>query len=559
MSVQRVLDSDLLVIGGGIAGLFAAIKARAANPDAEVVLVDKSCPGASGCSVFAAGIYPYCVPGEDDEPYAKEIITENSEYLIDQDYVYAAISDSYDRFQDLVNMGVEFKVDEMGRIRRFPALATKYGLCSPFSGGYRAMWSIRAEAVRCGVKLVDRTMITDLLVDRGRCLGAVGFHVQIGELCLLRSRATVLAAGTFYSMRAPMGSSGGTGDGPALALRAGLELRNMEQLGHTTIGPKDLGSPGLHVIFGHGGIMVNAKGERYMERYNPELLEEARRFELARAILREWEAGRGPCYVDCTHLSRKEIEIIESSLPIVVNQLKAKGMSFSKDRIEYIPYGLGLLHVGGTRVNNVEGEVDMEGLWVVGAAGDYCGGADSTVVTTLSGSSIQGARAGRRAAEYAALQPRPDIPSRLISRLQERALKPVEPNLGKGRRPQELTRHLLASAHRYIGLLKSGPNLLKALEEIEAIREETKKVVARDPHELSKVHELLNMIDLLDLSARASSMRTESRRAHFRVDYPRRDDRNWLKWIVARQEEGKLTLSSEIVRTEGWRYKPDAH
>ncbi|MDP2727407.1 MAG: FAD-binding protein, partial [Dehalococcoidia bacterium] len=314
----RVVETDVLIIGGGIAGLFAAIKAKEGNPGAKVTLVDKACPGASGCSAFAAGVFLYCQPGDDTEPLVRQIVEDNAEYLIDQDYVRIAAAESYDRFRDLQEFGVEFLKDRRGQITRVPALAAKTGLCSPFGGGPHLMWKMRAEALKRGVVMFDRFMTTDLLTDNGGCIGAVGFGVRDGEFYIFKGRATVLAGGNLLFNAAPMGSSGGTGDGIAIAFRAGLELRNMEQLGNVSVGPKSLSAPGLHVIFGNGGILVNAQGERFMERYNPVLKEEARRFETARAILSEWREGRGPCYLDCTHLSPEAIATIKRSLPLVM-------------------------------------------------------------------------------------------------------------------------------------------------------------------------------------------------------------------------------------------------
>jgi fumarate reductase (CoM/CoB) subunit A len=502
-------------------------------------------------------VFPYWKPGDDTDNYMREIIEYNSEYLIDQDYVKIAVKESYDRFRDLVSFGVEFAKEPDGSVRRIQTLTSKYGYCSPFAGGHHLTWKIRAEAARRGVRLLDRIMLTDLIVQGERCLGAVGFQVREGKFFVIKSKATVLAAGGLLFNRAQMGASGACGDGYALAFRAGAQLRNMDQIGHVQIGPKNLGSPGLHVIFGEGGIMVNAKGERFMKRYNPTLLEEARRFESARAILQEWREGRGPCYLDCTHLPAKKIDIIKRSLPLMVRGLKSQGLDIAKDKIEYIPYSVALLHMGGTRIRNADGDVGIEGLWVVGAAGDYCGGADATAVTALPGSSVQGVRGGLQAAKYLKKAGRRGaIPREGLAELKERALAPLNKRSRKGIEAEAVFHQLLSTVFRYINVLKSEPMLEKAVSEIGKLKAKMSGVVSKDPHDLQKYHNVRNMLPLAEVAARASLIRKESRRGHFRLDYPQRDDENWLKWVVAEQADDEIRIWTEDIPIAKWKYKP---
>lgn len=554
--IDTLLSTDVLVIGGGIAGLLAAIKAKETRPQADVLLVDKAYPGRSGCSAFAAGVFPYWKPGDDTDNYMREIVEYNSEYLIDQDYVEIAVKESYPRFLDLVSFGVEFAREKDGTVRRIKTLTSKYGYCSPFAGGHHLTWKIRAEAARRGVRMLDRIMVVDLIIRRGRCMGAVGFHVRDGRFYVFKSKATILAAGGLLFNRAQMGASGACGDGYALAFRAGLELRNMDQLGHVQIGPKNLGAPGLHVIFGEGGIMVNAKGERFMERYNPKLMEEARRFETARAILREWKEGRGPCSLDCSHLSAQKIDIIKRSLPLMMKGLESQGLDLAKDKIEYIPYSFALLHMGGTRIKNANGEVDINGLWVPGAAGDYCGGADATAVTALPGTSVQGVRAGRQAAKYLKDAPRPAIARDTISELKKETFAAINKRGKKGIEPEAVFHELLRVSFRYINVLKSEPMLKRAIKELANLKDKMPDVVAKDPHDLQKFHNVRNMLPLADVAARASLLRTESRRGHFRLDYPHRDDENWLKWVVAKQAGDEVKIWTEDIPIAKWKYKP---
>ena len=549
----KLTKVDVLVIGGGIAGLFAAIKAKEKDPTINVTVVDKSCPGASGCSVFAAGVFAYCQEGDDFEIYEREIIEDNAEYLINQEYVSLVMKQSFDRFQDLLKWGVGFFKNHDGRVIRIQAMATKYGFSSPFDGGPNFMWKLRGQALSEGVTLIDRKMVVDLVVESGNCLGAVGFDVRTGEFEIFQSPATILASGSFNSNRAPMGTSGGTGDGQAIAFRAGIELRNMEQVGQTTIGPRNFSVPGLHVIFGTGGKLVNAKGERFMEKYNPILKERARRFETARAILREWAEGRGPCYLDCSHLPAESVQTIKTSLPLVIRSLAGKGLDIARHKIEYIPYPMQTLHVGGARIDNAAGRVPVNGLWVVGAASDFCGGAQDTVVTALSGCSVQGALAGEEAASFVPTK-KPQMDVGQIEALKELTFKPLSV---KGEtKIDDAFYKILAAVAENINVLKNEEKLKIAIGQLEEAAHMVEKLGAKNPHELRKVHDVRNMAILAQVCAQSSLLRTESRVAHFRIDYPKRNDREWLKWITAKLVDGQIKLKTEDIPIWKWKYQP---
>jgi succinate dehydrogenase/fumarate reductase flavoprotein subunit len=550
-----IVGADVLIIGGGIAGLFAGIKAKGKEPSLDVLLVDKCYPGLSGSSVFAAGVYPNWQPGDEFDDYVREIIVDNAEYLIHQDYVEVAVKESYDRFRDMVDFGVEFLRDEGGEVERIPTLASRHGKCTPFKGGIQMTWNLRKEAVRRGVKMLDRIFINDLLMRDGQCVGAIGFHAVNGDGYVFKAKATVLAAGTLFFSRPLQGRSGSTGDSAAMAFRAGAQLRNMEQVGGTTIGPAFTPSPGLHVIFGNGGILVNVRGERFMERYEPRLLEEARRMDTAQAIVQEWRQGRGPCYVDCTHLPADKIAMIKDSLPRYAAALESAGLDLAKDRIEYIPYALGLQHYAGVRVNNADGDCGIPGLWTVATAGDFCGGCESTPAAALPGSSVQGARGGERAAEYAIQAPVPAPDMSQVRELRERILQPyhAEPT---GIGVNEAARNLSRALHRYINVLKDEAMLRQALEEVARLKEEFGVGAAEDPHQLAKVHELKNMLLIAEVIAKSALIRTESRRSHHRLDYPQRDDKNWLRWVVAKLVNGKPELWTEEIPVGKWKYKP---
>lgn len=555
--IGTVLDADVLVAGGAIAGLFAAIKAKEKAPSLKVLLLDKCQSGAAGCSAHAAGVLPYWQPGDSYDDYAHDIIVDNSEYLIDQDYVDTAIRESWDRFCDLEKCGVQVQRDIHGKPKRIPIISTKNGFGTPFYGGTELTWKCRMKAVSLGVEIIDRAFVTDLLMDGDRCVGAVGFNIRTGEFYIIRARGTILANGTvFFGRRPQMGPAGTTGDAGAIALRAGAQYRNGEQL-WATHGPAALDSSGVHVIFGSDGHLVNAKGERFMEKYSPKLLEESKRYIVARGILQEWREGRGPCYLDCTHLSPQTINTIYTSLPRLAIALREWGWDLSKDKIEWVPYGLTPQCVGGIRVDSANGEVTgMKGLWAVGNASDFCGGADTTAVTALLGSATMGARAGQRAAEQAAAVSLGKPDASQAQSFKERVFAALKPEKTTSMSLKDAATSLSQVMMRYVNLIKDETMLKRAIEELNKLEQSFAGLVAKNPHDLMMVEGLKNKLLVGKVSAASALVRKESRACHYRSDYPKRDDKNWLKWVVAKLEAGEPKVWTEDIPIHRWKYKP---
>ena len=268
---QHIISTDVLIVGGGVTGCFAAIRAK--DFPVKVILVEKASVGCGGVSPFARGVWIYWDPTSepDPEPLVKEI-TESTGLMVDPKWVRIALKMSYQNLLYIIKLGAESEKDAKGNIIQLPIIGSKHGVCSPLPGGYHFMWRLRAEALRKGVEVYERVMVVDLLKQKNHVVGAVGFSTRTGDFYIFRAKSVLLAAGSL-NQTSPHASS--TGDGRALAFRAGAELRGMEFTG-PCIAPRNLDTTGgLHLLFGSGAVLVNAKGERFMKRYNPALMERA--------------------------------------------------------------------------------------------------------------------------------------------------------------------------------------------------------------------------------------------------------------------------------------------
>lgn len=288
-------DIDVLVIGGGLSGAFAAIKAKEAGAPL-VVQVDKAYMGKSGCSAFAAGVIQAFSPDEDDrEDCFREAVTK-SHFLCDQEKLEDHLDDSADRIKEMDSFGVEFVKTADGKLQRQVGRGKFTSIM--FHGGYQMMEAMRRAALGTGVKLVDRVMIVDLLTDGGRIAGAIGFNTDSGQVHEFVAKSVVLAAGrTWLKTRRP-GHRNLSGDGIAAAYRAGLTLTGFDSGGVNT-GPAmyDIG-PGNNMYMGSGATLVNAEGERFVGKYDPVLKERTELHTLSAACAIEARRGKTPLYLD---------------------------------------------------------------------------------------------------------------------------------------------------------------------------------------------------------------------------------------------------------------------
>ena len=344
-----------------------------------------------------------------------------------------------------------------------------------------------------------------------------------------------------------------SGDGQAMAFRAGCEMRNHD-ISFFRFHPTGLHcAPGAHALLGEGTIMVNANSERFMQRWDPLRVERATAALVCRAMAVESLEGRGPIYWDARHLGESAYGRLEKAIPIVLKSLALIGLDLRKDKIPY-SCGLGDVGPGGVRVNR-ENATTIPALYCAGAASDHSEDGVSNVINHGTESGIGGSRAGTAAARYCGTVGEPIINERQVELLKEQIFAPL--NRESGLKHQVVRRHgmdIIKSG--LLGPVRNEKGLKKAIGAVQEIKEEqVPRLVARDYHELTRCLGIANALLFLELVPRCAVMRTESRGSHFREDYPERDDAEWLKWVIAKRENNSIMVRTESIPYENYPLK----
>ena len=548
-----VFDTDVLIIGGGFSGSWAALTAR--QHVENVLIVDKGPRDWGGLGGMSGGDMIVKQP----EFAAKDLVEELVYYydgLCEQDVLEEILNQSYERFKDYEKMGHEFARDDSGRLMSIPQRGLelmRYYFYHPYGkGGAHTTQILNAELQRLNVQRIGRIEITDLVKDGDAVSGAVGFHAQSGTPCLFRAKAVILAAhnggwkGSYLLNTC-------AGEGAALAYGAGASLRNMEFIENWNV-PKLFAWEGQTGMLPYGARFLNGEGEDFMRRYSPKLGAKADPHYNVRGMAFEVRAGRGPIYFDTSTMSPEGVEIMTPTggwMKLNDTKLKELGIDFFKSKTEWMPQVL--TSFGGT-VADKDGWSGVPGLFVAGRArsvtpGVYMGGW-ATCITATTGYS-----AGEAAAQF--VQGHDAVAfdeAYAASRLEA-----FTGYLGKdGIAPKDVIsdmREVMSAPD--IALMKTGKGLSRGLDRVEEIRAEVlPHLGARDPHELAKLFEATSTVLLTELCLNAALTRKESRAGHYREDYPERDNEHWLKWIEQKQVDGKREVHTVPVPLNDYPIKP---
>ncbi len=517
MPAAKVVETDVLIVGGGIAGLFAAIKAK--EQGVVVTLVDKGYAGKSGQTPFAGSYSVFNPEWGDDLAAWVEQVSRVGQYVNNREWTEIAFKESYARYQDLVSWGVEFRKNEDGTLFRSESML---GPCRAAHMGAKVFAELmRKQAVKRGVKLMDRIMVTDLLKQDGRIVGVIGIPMESYDIYVFRVKATVLCsgAGGFKPWGWPISAL--TADGDAMAYRAGAEITGKEFADTHPTGAEHPAYLGFAKRMSGGprrGKQLNAEGNEI--------------------------TGRGTLFLDMEFEAHAGRAPVYSQMPDGEKSVRIGGASS----------GMSVHKAEGIWPVDTSCATSLSGLY---AAGDALGTMQMGAVygaigCALGGSSVTGTIAGVAAAGYAKQAEKPEIDDQEVSRIKKIVQAPAERKGGFS--PRWVTQVLQNTMMPYFILyIKKEDRMRAALTITEFLRDHmAPKIFARDPHELRLALETKNMILNAEMRLRASLFRTESRGCHYREDYPRRDDANWLAWVLLQEENSEMKVFKQPVPQE-WR------
>lgn len=549
--VDEIVTSDVLIVGGGIAACLAAVEAR--KKGLSTVMVDKARVGRSGVSPQMSGVLTYFDPEQDDYDQWYQECLEAGQGIVDEKRLEGMINETTEIVSDLEKWGCAFQKRD-GKFVLRAGVGHYYAHNAVMTdGGFQLMSVMRGEVLRHGAQLVEKTAIASLLTSdgqkptQGKVTGAIGFNLKTGRVYVFRAKVTVLASGSMYSSIAKaLHMPALTGDGMRMAFEVGGAARNMD-IAYATLSPTHFNTaPGANILFGEGAYLVNALGERFMEKWDSRRMERAPRVVVSRAIATEELEGRGPCYLDITHASEDAHRRVENAIPILVKSFATAGLSLRKDKIEYTA-DLDGAGPAGVLIDPW-GDTGVPGLYAGGAVSDNAEDGVSNIITHGMEAAIGGRRAGKIASSYAVEASEPTIGADQVRAAKEAMLAPLKRESGVSY--QAVRKHLLPLRDEHlIGLVKNASRLQKAADIVSTVRREVlPSIEAADYHDLAKAIGLGGEALQLELFARCGLHRTESRGAHYREDYPERDDARWLRWTLAKETNGEIHVWDEPVK-----------
>lgn len=542
---------DIVVVGAGLAGMRAAL---AAPSHLNVAILSKVHPVRSHSVAAQGGINAALGENDSWEAHAFDT-TKGGHYLGDQDAIEAMCREAPGDILDLERMGVIFSRDAHGRIaqRPFGGAGFPRTCYAADRTGHAILHAMYEQLLKRGVFVYEEWYATSLIIEDGVCSGVVVWDLLKGGLQAIGAKAVVLATGG--SGRVFLTSTNAvinTGDGMALAYRAGAPLEDMEfvQFHPTTL--KETGILITEGARGEGGYLLNTLGDRFMKNYAPEQMELATRSTVSLAIGKEILDGRGVdgcVLLDLRHLGRQRIL---ERLP----QIRELAIEFAGvDPVETpIPVRPGAHYqMGGVRTNQW-GETDITGLYAAGeCACVNVHGANRLGGNSLLETIVFGKRAGLRASEYATrVTPRGLFDTAL--RIEESRIKMLMTNAGP-ERAWQLRDELGKTLSVNLGIFRTKQSMTEAMEKVRQLKARAARVYLQDHgrifnSDLIQALELDSLLDVAETIVAGALAREESRGAHYRSDFPTRNDANWLKHSLAyRSPDGPAIKHAPVTIT----------
>ncbi|HEV8383794.1 MAG TPA: fumarate reductase (quinol) flavoprotein subunit [Candidatus Acidoferrales bacterium] len=569
-----VASHDVLLVGGGGAGLRAAIAVAETNPKLSVAVVSKVYPMRSHTVSAEGGAAGVARPNDSLDEHAYDTIS-GGDWLCDQDAVEAFVKEAPEELLRLERWGCPWSREPDGHIavRSFGGMKKQRTWFAADKTGFHMLHTLFQTSLKYpAVVRYDESFVTRLLVDDGRVQGVVSIELMSGKIRAITAKAVLLCTGGCGRVF-PFTTNANikNGDGMSLAYRAGAPLKDMEFIQYHPTGLPFTGILITEATRSEGGYLLNKDGYRYLQDYNlgtpqpkPVLrsMELGPRDRLSQAFVKEMEKGRtlkGP-YGDFVHLDLRHLgeKLINTKLPFV-RELCLKYENIDPVH-ELIPVRPVVHYMMGGVSTDIHGATPLAGLYAAGeVACVSINGANRLGSNSLPELLVFGARAGKAAALYASEQPAPAGAVLAQARAeQERIEKQFLKKDGGQERIASLREEMQKTMEQCAGIYRSGTSLANGAQKIRELQERYKNI-ALDDHsrtfntQLMAAFELGYMLDVAETMVQSALHRTESRGAHQRTDFPKRDDANFLAHsIVLRNADGSSRVDYLPVTITRW-------